>query len=91
LVEQLWQQKGQALAAYAHDGERAHPTLALLHNSLAPQLTAYLARGERKLMLFLDAVGAQQINFEGQQTAFHNLNTQEDWQRWLQAKGPINE
>ncbi|MDW5502711.1 molybdenum cofactor guanylyltransferase MobA [Pseudomonas lundensis] len=91
LVDQLWQQKGNALAAYASDGERAHPTLALLHTSLAPQLEEYLARGERKLMLFLDAVGAQQIAFNGQQTAFQNLNTQEDCQHWLQAKGLINE
>jgi molybdopterin-guanine dinucleotide biosynthesis protein A len=91
LVEQLWQQKGQALAAYASDGERAHPTLALLHTSLVPQLAAYLARGERKLMLFLDAVGAGKITFEGQQAAFHNLNTQEDCQRWLQEKGLTNE
>lgn len=91
MVEQLWQQKGQALAAYASDGERAHPTLALLHTSLVPQLAAYLARGERKLMLFLDAVGAGKITFEGQQAAFHNLNTQEDCQRWLQEKGLTNE
>ncbi|SQI47224.1 molybdopterin-guanine dinucleotide biosynthesis protein MobA [Serratia plymuthica] len=61
LVEQLWQQKGPALAAYASDGERAHPTLALLHTSLAPQLAGYLARGDRKLMLFLDAAGARQV------------------------------
>lgn len=87
LVEQLWQQKGQTLAAYASDGERAHPTLALLHTSLAPQLEAYLTRGERKLMLFLDAAGAQKITFEGQQAAFHNLNTPEDCQRWQQEKG----
>ncbi|WP_434461977.1 molybdenum cofactor guanylyltransferase MobA [Serratia plymuthica] len=87
LVEQLWQQKGPALAAYASDGERAHPTLALLHTSLAPQLAGYLARGDRKLMLFLDAAGARQVTFTGQQAAFHNLNTREDCLRWQQEKG----
>ncbi|VEA69418.1 molybdopterin-guanine dinucleotide biosynthesis protein MobA [Serratia plymuthica] len=87
LVEQLWQQKGRSLAAYASDGERVHPTLALLHTSLAPQLASYLARGERKLMLFLDAAGAHQVPFTGQQAAFHNLNTREDCQRWQQEKG----
>ncbi|MDT3253974.1 molybdenum cofactor guanylyltransferase MobA [Serratia sp. root2] len=91
LVEQLWQQKGHSLAAYASDGERAHPTLALLHTSLAPQLASYLARGDRKLMLFLDAAGARQVPFTGQQTAFHNLNTREDCQRWQQEKGFHNE
>ncbi|AKE12746.1 molybdenum cofactor guanylyltransferase MobA [Serratia liquefaciens] len=82
LIEKLWQQKGSAIAAYASDGERAHPTLALLHTSLATPLEDYLARGERKLMLFLDAAGAQQVEFKGQQSAFHNLNTLEDCQRW---------
>ncbi|SMB55680.1 molybdopterin-guanine dinucleotide synthase [Serratia proteamaculans] len=91
LVDQLWQQKGRALAAYANDGERAHPTLALLHTSLVPQLEEYLARGERKLMLFLNAAGAKQIAFSGQQTAFHNLNAREDCLRWQQEKGLINE
>ncbi|CAI1191461.1 molybdenum cofactor guanylyltransferase MobA [Serratia proteamaculans] len=91
LVDQLWQQKGSALAAYASDGERAHPTLALLHTSLAPKLEEYLARGERKLMLFQKAAGARQIVFSGQQTAFHNLNTREDCLRWQQKKGLINE
>ena len=91
LVDQLWQQKGNSLAAYTSDGERAHPTLALLHTSLAPQLKEYLARGERKLMLFLDAAGAQQVEFKGQQSAFHNLNTLEDCQRWVKEKGIIHE
>ncbi|MGO4746861.1 molybdenum cofactor guanylyltransferase MobA [Serratia quinivorans] len=91
LVEQLWQQKGNAMAAYASDGERAHPTLALLHTRLATQLGDFLARGERKLMLFLDAAGAQQVAFVGQSTAFHNLNTQEDCRRWLLEKGIAHE
>lgn len=91
LIDKLWQHKGSAIAAYASDGERAHPTLALLHTSLATPLEDYLARGERKLMLFLDAAGAHQVAFKGQQSAFHNLNTLEDCQRWVKEKGIINE
>jgi molybdopterin-guanine dinucleotide biosynthesis protein A len=86
LVEQLWQQRGTALAAYASDGERSHPTLTLLHTSLVPQLTDYLARGERKLMLFLSEVDAEPVIFSGQQAAFHNLNTPEDCSNWLEHK-----
>lgn len=91
LIEKLWQQKGSAIAAYASDGERAHPTLALLHTSLATPLEDYLARGERKLMLFLDAARAQQVEFKGQQSAFHNINTLEDCRRWVKEKGIIHE
>lgn len=86
LVDQLWQHKGNALAAYASDGEREHPTFALLHVSLADELGRYLARGERKLMLFMAAIGAQQVVFDGQQDAFRNLNTSEDCQQWQQEK-----
>lgn len=89
LVEQLWLHKGNALAAYACDGEREHPTFALLHTSLAEELTRYLAQGERKLMLFMAAVGAQQVVFRGQQDAFRNLNTPEDCQQWQQEKGGV--
>ncbi|AYO40447.1 molybdenum cofactor guanylyltransferase MobA [Serratia sp. P2ACOL2] len=91
LIEKLWQQKGSAIAAYASDGERAHPTLALLHTSLATPLEDYLARGERELMLFLDAARAQQVEFKGQQSAFHNINTLEDCRRWVKEKGIIHE
>ncbi|CAI1160975.1 molybdenum cofactor guanylyltransferase MobA [Serratia ficaria] len=87
LVEELWRQKGDAPAAYASDGERDHPTLALLHTGLIPQLTDYLARGERKLMLFLKEVQAQRVVFSGQQAAFHNLNTPDDCRRWQQERG----
>ncbi|HEI9813046.1 molybdenum cofactor guanylyltransferase MobA [Serratia marcescens] len=86
LVAQLWRQKDAAPAAFASDGERDHPTLALLHTQLAPQLADYLARGERKLMLFLHQIGAQRVVFSGQQTAFHNLNTPEDCLHWQQTR-----
>lgn len=87
LVEQLWQRKGNALAAYACDDEREHPTFALLHTRLVKDLTRYLADGERKLMLFMSAIGAQRVIFSGQQEAFRNLNTPEDCQQWLLEKG----
>ena len=86
LVAQLWRQKGAAQAAFASDGERDHPTLALLHTQIAPQLADYLARGERKLMLFLHQINAQRVVFSGQQAAFHNLNTPEDCRHWQQAR-----
>ncbi|PVZ81123.1 molybdenum cofactor guanylyltransferase MobA [Serratia sp. S1B] len=87
LVENLWLNKGSALAAYACDGERNHPTFALLHTSLTTNLNHYLAHNERKLMLFMASVNAQQVVFNGQQSAFRNLNTPEDCQQWLLETG----
>lgn len=86
LVEQLWLHKGDALAAYASDGERTHPTFALLHKSVVPDLTDYLASGQRKLMLFMAAITAQPVLFNGQQEAFHNLNTPEECLQWEEKK-----
>lgn len=91
LVEQLWRQKGKALAAYASDGERDHPTLALLHTALAPALAGYLASGERKLMLFMKQINAQRVIFADQKAAFININTPADGQHWLQNRGMANE
>jgi len=64
LIEQFRLQKSTSLATYGSDVECDHPTLALLHTSLAPKLANYLAPGKRKLMLFLKSGGAQQVIFK---------------------------
>lgn len=78
LVERLYTQKGAALAAYVNDGEREHPTLALLNRRIIPTLEAYLAQGDRKLMLFMKQINAFPVLFANQASAFVNLNTPED-------------
>lgn len=82
LVSRLWLGKKLALAAYVDDGMRVHPTLAILHRSLAPQLEAFLAMGDRKLMLFLSTVQAVPVMFSDRPQAFNNLNTPEDIATW---------
>lgn len=84
LVAQLWQGKKQSLAAYASDGERTHPTFALMHISLKKQLAEYLAKGERKLMIFLESINAQCVIFSEQADLFSNLNTPVDCDLWEQ-------
>lgn len=64
--------------AYAHDGERAHPTFALLHRSVAPALAAYLAAGERRLYQFFRLQKSVAVDFSEQREAFKNINTMED-------------
>ncbi|MFA3780559.1 molybdenum cofactor guanylyltransferase MobA [Yersinia sp. 1652 StPb PI] len=86
LVSQLWQSKGQALAAYVSDSKREHPTLALMHVSLKPTLARYLAKGDRKLMIFMTSINAQRVVFNGQLNQFSNLNTPADCELWEQAK-----
>ncbi|WJV53936.1 molybdenum cofactor guanylyltransferase MobA [Prodigiosinella aquatilis] len=82
LVSRLWQGRGDKKAAYATDGNRAHPTLLLIHTNLASALDEYLAKGDRKLMLFLNEIDAQSVSFSDQPQAFRNFNTTDDLQLW---------
>lgn len=87
LAENMFLNKADSLACYANDTDRDHPTFALLHRSLVQQLDEYLARGDRKLMLFMREISAKCIVFPPQSGSFANLNTPEDSLNWeLQQK-----
>lgn len=68
----------QAQIAYAHDGERAHPTIALIHRSVVESLRLYLVSGERRLFHFFQTQKSVAVDFSEQKTAFQNMNTFED-------------
>lgn len=80
LVQRLWQEKGPAQAVWARTADRDHPTLALLHHNVATELAAYLAKGERRVMLFLQEIGGHAVLFEDT-AAFNNINRPEDLYR----------
>ncbi|UNH24390.1 molybdenum cofactor guanylyltransferase MobA [Moellerella wisconsensis] len=82
LVQKMWEEKGDAIACYASDTHREHPTFTLLHRSVEPQLKQYLNNGDRKLMLFMQKVSAKCIVFPTETGAFANLNTPEDCANW---------
>ncbi|KAF1023313.1 MAG: Molybdenum cofactor guanylyltransferase [Paracidovorax wautersii] len=54
-----------------------HPTFALLRRSLLPSLEAFLASGERKFMLWLQAQRHTVCDLPDH-AAFHNFNTPQD-------------
>ncbi|MCG3101449.1 molybdenum cofactor guanylyltransferase MobA [Enterobacter sp. DRP3] len=78
LVERLVQQRGHSPVVWVHDGERDHPTIALIHRSLVPDLQNYLAAGERRVMVFMRQAGGHPVNFSDLKSAFINVNTTED-------------
>jgi molybdenum cofactor guanylyltransferase len=80
LSERFWRFKGDAPAVWAHDGERDHPTVALLHRRLQPELETYLAAGERRVMVFLRQSGGHHVDFSDVRSSFINVNTPEDLQ-----------
>jgi len=82
LVDKLWEQKGDACAVWVNDGERDHPTLALLHKKLSASLENYLAAGERRVMYFLQEAGGHAVLFPNQMQKFINVNSPEDVAQW---------
>lgn len=85
LAARLWEGKQQALAAFASDEHGDHPIFALLHRSLMPALEQYLMCGERRVKGFLSMSAAQRVSFSADGHYFHNLNTPQDLERWVQG------
>lgn len=95
LAQRLWAEKEknpQTYCAYAADSNRAHPTFALCHKSLIPQLRQYLLAGDRKVMLFMQQVSAKFVIFDEDKNNFANLNTPQDCLNWekTQRKNSLN-
>ncbi len=67
--------------AAAHDGERLHPTYALLDRKVLPDLDAYLAEGNRKVQKFYFTRTFASVDFSDCPDAFLNINTPEDMQQ----------
>ena len=86
LVERMVQQRGDSRVVWAHDGERDHPTIAMIHRSLIPALQDYLAAGERRVMVFMRQSGGHSVDFSDLKSAFVNVNTLEDLQTMQEKK-----
>ena len=78
LVARLAAERQQAAVVWVHDGDRDHPAIALAHRSLAPHIADYLARGERRVMVFMRQAGGHSVDFSDMISAFRNINTPED-------------
>lgn len=77
LAERFVKQREAAAVVWAHDGERDHPTIALMHRKLMPELQNYLAAGERRVMFFMRQAGGHSVDFSEMKQAFININTLE--------------
>lgn len=72
----------QAPVVWVHDGERDHPTIALVHRSVQPFLQRYLQSGERRVMVFMRQAGGHAVDFSDCKEAFVNVNTLEELDKW---------
>ena len=78
LTERLVSNRNNAPVVWVHDGERDHPTIALINRKLIAELKTYLASGERRVMMFMHQSGGHSVDFSDQKSAFINVNTPED-------------
>ncbi|MCA1773692.1 MAG: molybdenum cofactor guanylyltransferase [Halomonas sp.] len=69
---------GEHDIAVAFDGERLHPVVALLRTSLADDLAATLAQGERKIDRWYACHAWCKVDMSDCPEAFANLNTEEE-------------
>ncbi|EGE4656066.1 molybdenum cofactor guanylyltransferase MobA [Salmonella bongori serovar 40:z35:-] len=82
VVERLAAQRHGAPVVWVHDGERDHPTIALINRNVQPELEAYLRAGERRVMVFMNQVGGHAVDFSDCKEAFVNINTPEELAKW---------
>lgn len=82
LAERLASVGQNTSAVWVHDGERDHPTIALIHRKVVPELERYIAQGERRVMVFLNSLGGCPVDFSDKKQSFVNVNTPEDLAFW---------
>ena len=66
----------------AHDGEHIQPVVTLLHRRILPKLEAFLANGDRKIILLYRQCKMLTVDFSDQPNAFVNLNTPAELQQF---------
>ena len=86
LVARLKAQRNDSAVVWVHDGERDHPTIALVNRSVQPLLQDYLQSGERRVMVFMRLAGGHAVDFSDQKDAFVNVNTPEELARWQEKR-----
>ena len=82
----LWQHVADAPVVWVHDGERDHPTIALVNRAIEPLLLEYLQAGERRVMAFMRLAGGHAVDFSDNKDAFINVNTPEELARWQEKR-----
>ncbi|NOI82696.1 molybdenum cofactor guanylyltransferase MobA [Vibrio tubiashii] len=62
----------------AHDGDHQQPVFTLYHKRVLPKLTAFLERGDRKIILLYKECNTEYVDFSDSPNCFVNLNTPEE-------------
>lgn len=66
----------------AHDGDYLQPVFTLFHRRVLPKLSAFLERGERKIILLYKECNTHYVDFSDSPECFVNLNTPEELEQF---------
>lgn len=80
-------QKDGMLAVIPHDGTILQPLFGLYSIRILQSLEAYLAEGNRKVMLWIDSIPHHVVDFSDNPGAFLNINTESDLESARNALG----
>ena len=81
LVARLRQYLGANDLAVAKTGDQPHPVFALVRQSVAGNLEAFLASGGRKIDAWYAALKVVEVSFDDEADAFRNINTLDELHR----------
>lgn len=62
----------------AHNGEHQQPVFTLYHKRVLDKLSAFLQRGDRKIILLYQECNTQYVDFSDSPNCFVNLNTPQE-------------
>lgn len=66
----------------AHDGEYMQPVVTLMHKRIIPKIDAFLARGDRKIILLYKECNTVFADFSNYPNAFINLNSPQELEQF---------
>ena len=72
----------KAAIAVARTGDQPHPVFCLCRREVLPNLTDYLASGERRFERWYGMLASVQVAFDDEPAAFANINTREELARF---------
>ena len=81
LIWELWNKKPTAACAiYSRCGPHSHPICCAIHQSCLSELSAFLDKGQRRVMDWWEHIHASDIDLgEARETYFANANTPEEF------------
>ena len=74
--------------AVAKTGAQPYPVFALARTSLRPRLAAFLEGGGRTVYAWYDSLKIIEVDFDGQEQAFTNINTMDELKAIESSESP---